>query len=139
MGYDFTIGEAVPQIASAEDIDSGEDHAALRWKAEPIRDATMPGGWSSRSASYGGWAHVCDVSGLGDLLGQRANGATGPLIPDHPGAARLTPGHLARFREGLAMARRAGDEAPAVEALEWLVAWTEYALAHCTVPTLYNR
>lgn len=142
MGYDFTIGEAIPNIASPKDIDTGMDRAELRWEAEIMRDPTMPQEWNKYSCTYTWWSECMTRVGLGDLLVTKARYEPPPaLIPSHPGAARLTPGHLERFKvaQGIAVALANGRECERKDLLDWLVAWTEWALVNCKVPTLANR
>lgn len=142
MGYDFTIGEAIPNIASPKDIDTGMDHAELRWTAEIVRDPTMPGEWNKYECGYSWWSDCMRQVGLEDLLVSKARyEPPPPLIPSHPGAARLTPGHLERFKAAQAQAAAQANGRPCErkDLLDWLVGWTTWALENCKVPTIANR
>lgn len=134
MPYDFKIGDAVPYIPTAEEIDTGYDRAELRmWVAEPLR---VPGDGALLSLGYGEFLTWAEFVGLRDLFYRDFSSHTTGLIPHHPGCARLTPGHLARFRKALAVAE---GHQWGVEVAQWFVTWTERALAECSVPALHNR
>ena len=136
MPYDFKIGDAVPYIPTAEEIDTGYDRAELRMRvAEPLR---APRDGALLSMGYGEFRAWAEFVGLRDLFYSGSSHHTAGLIPHHPGCARLTPGHLARFREALAAAEK-GNWERGVEVAQWFVRWTEKALAECSVPALHNR
>ena len=86
-------------------------------------------GENRRNTSYGGWGFAADF----------IVPAADDLVVTHPGAARLTPAHLVAFRAGLDRARAALAHEFDIETLEWLIAWTEYALEHFPNPTLHNE
>ena len=139
MGYDFSIGEAVLYAPTPEEIDTGDDRAELRVRVTPLRTdgdgALLDGGYSW----FLGWTRRV---GLEDLFfdPERPGHRRGDgLIPDHPGCARLTPAHLARFREALAVADAHDTDGESAATARWFVKWTECALAECKVPALYNR
>jgi len=137
MGYDFTIGEAAihePPIGECDEAATLRVHVA-----ETVHDETAPQGWNRLSCGYGWWADAMRACGLDDIAVM--GGRLGPpslLLPYHPGAARLTANHLARFEA--AHSRAVADRlADAIDATAWLVWWTRWALANCKIPTLANR
>ncbi len=137
MGYDFTIGEAAIHEPPIEECD---ELATLRVHvAETVRDDAAPQGWNRMSCGYRWWVDAMRESGLGDIAVVRG-GLDRPalLMPYHPGAARLTHNHLARFEAAHQEALRRNSK-DSIEATAWLVWWTRWALANCKIPTLANR
>ena len=139
MGYDFSIGEAEMYAPTAEEIDTGYDRAELRVRVTPLR---TEGDGALLSGGYGWFHDWTRRVGIEDLFfdparpgHHRGDG----LMPDHPGCARLTHAHLARFREALATAEARGLVHDDTNTARWFVRWTERALAECKVPALYNR
>ncbi len=137
MGYDFTIGEAAIREPPVEECD---EEATLRVHvAETVRDENAPQGWNRLSCGYGWWTDAMRECGLDDIAVTR--GRLDPpslLLPYHPGAARLTRNHLARFEAAHQEALRRNCGA-AIETTAWLVWWTRWALDNCKIPTLANR
>lgn len=143
MGYDFSIGEAVLYAPTVEEIDTGDDCPEIRVRVTPLRDESGSTQTSRSSGSF--YEFTCRV-GIEDLFfdPERPDHRLGDgLMPEHPGCARLTPRHLARFREALAVAEKIDDADADAEidrtTARWFVRWTERALAECKVPALYNH
>ena len=137
MGYDFVIGEAA---ISEPPTDECDEVATLRVHvAKTVRRQRAPQGWNRMSCGYRWWADTMRACGLDDILVPR--GRLEPpvlLVPQHPGAARLTANHLARFVAAHEEAQRKSN-ADAITATAWLVWWTRWALDNCKIPTLANR
>ena len=140
MGYDFSIGEAEMYAPTPEEIDTGYDRAELRVKVRaPLRadgdGALLGGGYSW----FLGWTRRVGLEDLFFDLERPGHHNGCGLMPSHPGCARLTRAHLARFRAALAVAEAKDPEHDDAETTRWFVRWTERALAECKVPALYNR
>lgn len=138
MGYDFSIGEAVLYAPTPEEIDTGDDRAELRVRVTPLR--TEDDG-ALMDHGYGSFLAFTTRAGLRDLFFKADSGHRlgEGLMPSHPGCARLTPAHLARFRAALAVADAHDTDGEDASTARWFVKWTERALAECKVPALYNR
>lgn len=140
MGYDFRIGEAVLDAPTDSEISSGDRRAEVRVGVKVLEDDA--GCLALYETTYSYFAGFSVRCGLTDLFvdkdGLRAGDA---LMPDHPGAARLTPVHLARFEAALSAAEKrvANDTMFDAQMLRWLVKWTRLALERCTIPTFYNH
>ena len=124
------------------DEDLCDEYATLRVKVgEVVRFPDAPGIANWHDFSYTDFAHITKEAAIDDILVQ--DGVTGRrplLVFQHPGAARLTTAHLARFEAGLARVLAThGEGSPETEAMQWFCWWTRWALANCKVPALGNR
>lgn len=94
MGFSFSIGEA--GIEWSDDcvrivVAKRERHDSAPAFGEPT-DFT-----NERWPSYTAWASTCEALGIKDVMSDEVEfdgGYLAPLIPEHPGAAPLTAGHL---------------------------------------------
>lgn len=153
MGYDFTIGNAIPVFPSA-------DHDGFGWT---VAEATHPDApaiphdapWSihgnRRSPSYTVWSDFATAVGLDDLF----NGRHPPLIPSYPGVAPLTRAIADRFDAALVSYRarypqavprfsasllgdgnEIGEQDAHLARLIWLAWWTRWAVENCEHPAI---
>jgi hypothetical protein len=159
MGYNLYIGEMEVETDWAE---------RSVWVRVPLVDGVPLGapidsaGTGTHhnvcSPSYTGWAGFAERVGLWEVFyaprsrsgvgappvwwtPEGSDEERGGLLQQHPGAEALTQEHLAAFRDARARhvfsAGEGGTDWDRVR-LDWLVWWTEWALAHCKYPTFCN-
>lgn len=162
MGYNLTIGNAVPEFSK----DYGE--LSARWVVPFVKlpDApTFPNddltvNSNGRSPSYIGWSDFCDEVGLKRLFYDESDG----LLRPHPGCKLLTVAHhtevLAALQRRQTISARppgfpgestynketqtwepppdADKYDPQLARLLWLEWWMRWALANCETPAFEN-
>lgn len=115
MGYNLTIGNAVPDMPTRAQVD-GDETRTPRWTVRAVTapDAPMFLGeseaCSERSPSYSGWAQFCRDTGLSSLFygatrHARSDGIAERetcLIQEHPGVALLRASDLDEVRAAIA-------------------------------------
>ena len=158
MGYNLTIGNAIPTRPDPSDGNEGDFGWTVNMEQHPdapcAPNDTNPGA-SIRWPSYSGWAGFARAVGLYDILIQKDT--PGSLMRSHPGVAPIFPMHRERTRATLAAYRVlhpgivAGfsddpfeDDTVAIRAaatlarLEWLDWWIGWALDNCENPAMAN-
>lgn len=161
MGYDFRIGNAVPESSKEDGL------LRARWIVEPKKldhAPTFPNDWmtgngNSRSPGYSAWGGFCRETGLYDLFFSKSDG----LCSNHPGCELLNSSHLATIRGALDSWKAKATKPPgfadlpkfnpasgAVETpdegkydhqlarLIWLEWWVAWALENCETPAIQN-
>lgn len=161
MGYNFTIGNAVPEFRNED----GE--LSARWVVEgassddaptfPNDDAT--GNGNGRSPSYSVWADFCRDTGLYDLFYDER----GHLHAGHPGCVMLKRSDLERVKEARDEWQKKATLPPgfagypefnkekqewehaddgkydgALARLIWMEWWMAWALDNCETPAIQN-
>jgi hypothetical protein len=128
MSYALTIGEA--QI----EADPEFGHVGITVDRLVLPDAPMNSS-NNRSntilPAYLVWDNFCTQTGMQDLFYDDDTG----LLRPHPGVKLLTGDHLAAFKA----ATIPPDDEWSRKRIEWLIWWTEWALANCKVPVFENR
>lgn len=161
MGYNFWIGNAVPEFSK----DYGE--LSARWVVEAATHQDAPtfpnddctGNSNGRSPSYSAWSDFCREAGIYDLFYDER----GHLNAGHPGCVMVTPEDLAKVREAREARQKTATLPPGFEGypkfdkeaqtwvtpdegkydailarLIWLEWWMDWALNNCETPAIQN-
>lgn len=162
MGYNLTIGNAVPEFSK----DYGE--LSARWVVPFVRHPDAPvfpndgltANSNGRSPSYSGWSIFCDHVGLTRLFYDERDG----LLRPHPGCKLLTAAHHTEVLAALQRRQTSSDKPPGfagdskfnhetrawepspdegkydhhLARLIWLEWWMRWALANCETPAFEN-
>lgn len=145
MGYEIYIGEWDKDAVADEEGCAPQTIALIEHDDAPSFDEDSVGRTNCRKPSYGTWKGFCRAVGVDALF----NGPTGLLV-EHPGTVQLTKAHARTLHTALKVFRAAHRRAKPTFAsvdendhhlarLEWLVWWTDWALANCMVPAMHNR
>lgn len=145
MGYTLKIGEAAVEADLSE-----------RWATCTVADArsddaplgSTPAAEHSNECcpSYTAWHEFTRRTKLVSVFFPVDRHAVyDGLLSSHPGCAKLTQDHLLAFKEALRnhvspdpLPPEAGGVDWDLRRLEWLVWWTDWALANCENPTFCN-
>jgi hypothetical protein len=151
MGYNITIGNAVPEFRKED----GELYAAWVVNHAESDDApTFPhdevtGKSNSRSPSYSGWSDFCAEAGLEDMWYHDYSG----FLRKHPGCFPLEKHHHTAVKAALERWQTKatkppgfagwsdedkGKYDPILARLIWLEWWMAWALESCETPAVWN-
>lgn len=151
MGYNITIGNAVPEFSK----EGGELWAGWYCEVVSLPDApTFPGDEDTgnsncRRPSYGAWQAFCKYADIYDVFYDETNTFRG----GHPGCVILKRSDLERIREARIKIERASTLPPGfneyyavglekydaiLARLIWLEWWMNWALTNCETPAIEN-
>ena len=153
MGYNFTIGNAVPSFDKSEFPD-----LRARWVVEHAShpDAPVfPNDYASgnyRSPCYSVWKEFCQVTGIYDLFYEEE---TGRLHAGHPGCVGITEDDANAVTAALLCYQANATKPPGFERddssperasmydhnlarLIWLEWWMHWAIRNCETPAIQN-
>lgn len=154
MGMSITIGNAQP-------VTQRDGERVFEWTIDDVTVATAPT-WEDQDPArfqanwmcngYGEWEAFVVAVGLLDLLTQNGlkRGVQGDLCsPDQLTPVPLLPRHVATIQQAVARWRRKHPDAVGrygttqvdgwTARLEWLLWWSEWALANCEHPAVMLR
>ena len=153
MGYDITIGNAVPKFIK-------EDGELLAWwdvegatsdQAPTFINDEMTGNSNSRSPSYCAWTDFTKDVGLHPMFYGEWDG----LMRQHPGCFPITMVDLLVVQSALEKRKAISTREPGFSGwnndedeekydynlarLMWLEFWMRWALENCETPAIQNR